>query len=415
MLDWRPAPRRAEGPMSTPRRLWPRSMGTPMMRTFCAIFLFPSRRLRVYPVNHAREGNHLANVLRPANPGYRAFKAQAKTRVRHTAIAPQVQIPLEGFLGQVVFAQALDQQIVIVDALATADDFSVAFGSDHVEGEGEVGALGVGLHVERLDRCGIAMDEHGAVEFVGDESLFVAANIFAELRGIAMLLQDADGFFVGDAGKGRIDVFEFFRVALERFEFARFVFQDGLHDRADESFAELHDLVELDISGFGFEHPEFGEVTAGFRFFGAEGRAERVNFAERHGGRFDVKLPALSQVGFLVVDVVDFEKSRGSFAGRRRKHRSVRQRVALGVHEFAGGADRFGTDAEDGSLARSANPQVAVVEKKIDAMLFKLNGEGRALGNFLHDLDSCYANFVAVGGAGLFADFSGDDDAGFLR
>ena len=36
----KPATRSAEGPMSTPRRLWPRSMGTPIIRTFCAISVF---------------------------------------------------------------------------------------------------------------------------------------------------------------------------------------------------------------------------------------------------------------------------------------------------------------------------------------------------------------------------------------
>src|SRR5579862_3265286 len=36
-FDCRPATRSAEGPMSTPRRLWPRSIGTPIMRTFCGM------------------------------------------------------------------------------------------------------------------------------------------------------------------------------------------------------------------------------------------------------------------------------------------------------------------------------------------------------------------------------------------
>jgi hypothetical protein len=35
-----PATRSADGPMSTPRRLAPKSMGTPMIRIFCAIVDF---------------------------------------------------------------------------------------------------------------------------------------------------------------------------------------------------------------------------------------------------------------------------------------------------------------------------------------------------------------------------------------
>src|SRR6267378_6486695 len=176
MLVWRPAPRRADGPISTPRRLWPRSMGTPMMRTFCAMsyprlvvrdwtdppFLHESgshhsrcyilRNLRVYPVNHAREGNHFADVLRPANPGDRAFQAHSEAGMRHAAVAPQVEVPLERLFRQVVFAQALQQQIVIVDALAPADNFAIAFGRNHVEGQRQLRPLGVGLHVESLHR-----------------------------------------------------------------------------------------------------------------------------------------------------------------------------------------------------------------------------------------------------------------------
>src|SRR2546423_8685744 len=127
-----PATRNADGPMSTPRRLAPRSMGTPMMRIFCGISYSPERRAqnassRVHAINHAREGNHLADVLCAANPGDGAFKAQTKTGMRHAAVAAQIQVPLKGIFREVVFAQALDQQIIIVNALTAADDFAVAF------------------------------------------------------------------------------------------------------------------------------------------------------------------------------------------------------------------------------------------------------------------------------------------------
>ena len=82
--------------------------------------------------------------------------------------------------------------------------------------------------------------------------------------GIAVLLQDLDGVFVGDAREGRLHVFELFGVALESFELARFVFEDGLDDGADQAFAERHHVVEVGVGGFGLEHPEFGEVAAGF-------------------------------------------------------------------------------------------------------------------------------------------------------
>src|SRR5438105_9557491 len=110
------------------------------------------QRLRINPVNHARKGNNLADVLCSANPGYHPLEAHAETRVGHAAVAAQVQIPLEGFFGQFLLPQSLDQKIVARNALSTADDFSVAFRSQHVESERQIRPGAVRLHVEGLDR-----------------------------------------------------------------------------------------------------------------------------------------------------------------------------------------------------------------------------------------------------------------------
>ena len=235
------------------------------------------------------------------------------------------------------------------------------------------------------------------------------------LAGLPLLLQHSNGLFVADARERRLDVFELGGIALEHFEFARFVFQDALHDGADEALAEGHDFVELDVGGFGLEHPEFGEVAAGLGFFGAEGGAEGVDLAQGHGDGFGIELAALRQVGFLVVDVIHFEKRGGAFAGGGGEHRRVGERVALAVHEFARGADGFGANAQDGGLAGRANPEVALIEQEIDAVFFELDGKGRGVGDFLNDLDFGDAHFEAARGALLGANFAGDDDAGFLR
>ncbi len=69
--------------------------------------------LRINAIDHPWEGDDLADVLSTANPRHRAFQAQAEAGVRHAAIAAQVEIPLERFFGQVVFAQALNEQVVV--------------------------------------------------------------------------------------------------------------------------------------------------------------------------------------------------------------------------------------------------------------------------------------------------------------
>src|SRR5712692_5920111 len=89
--------------------------------------------LRIHAINHSREGDDLANVFGAANPGDGTLKAHPEAGVRNAAEAAQIEVPLEGFFGQVVLVQALQEQIVIVNALAAADDFAVALRSDHVE------------------------------------------------------------------------------------------------------------------------------------------------------------------------------------------------------------------------------------------------------------------------------------------
>src|SRR6266404_6582543 len=155
--------------------------------------------LRIHAINHAREGDDFANVFGATNPRDRTLEAHSEAGMRHAAVAAQVEIPLEGLFGQVVFAQALQEQIVIVDALAAADDFAVTFGSDHVEGEGELGALCVRLHVKGFDRGRVVVDQHRAIEGAGDDGFFVAAEVVAELGGIAVLAQQGNRIFVADA------------------------------------------------------------------------------------------------------------------------------------------------------------------------------------------------------------------------
>ncbi len=101
---------------------------------------------------------------------------------------------------------------------------------------------------------------------------------------------------------------------------------------------------------------------------------------------FDIELAALREVGLLVVNVIHFKERAGAFASGGGEHGGIGEGVALRVHEFAGGANRFGANAEDGGLARGADPEMALVEQEIDAMLFELDGEGRGVGNFLDDV-----------------------------
>src|SRR6267154_3367115 len=60
--------------------------------------------LRIHAINHAREGDDLANVFGAANPRDRALEAHSEAGMRHAPVAAQIEIPLERFFRQVVFA-----------------------------------------------------------------------------------------------------------------------------------------------------------------------------------------------------------------------------------------------------------------------------------------------------------------------
>jgi len=69
----------------------------------------------------------------------------------------------------------------------------------------------------------------------------------------------------------------------------------------------------------------------------------------------------------------------------------------------------------DGSLARRADPDMAVVEQEVDSMFLELNRERRTLRNLLDDLDFTDTDFVTARCALLGANSAGDNNAGFLR
>ena len=122
--------------------------------------------LRINPGTASADTESSRARARAADPGDDALDAHAEAAVRHGAVAAQVEVPLERLLRQVVLLDPLQQQIVVVEALAAADDLAVAFGREHVDAERDVGPLGIGLHVERLDRGRIAVHQHRPVELL---------------------------------------------------------------------------------------------------------------------------------------------------------------------------------------------------------------------------------------------------------
>jgi len=132
------------------------------------------------------------------------------------------------------------------------------------------------------------------------------------------------------------------------------------------------------------------------RLFGAEGRAEAVDLAERHRVRFVIELSALRQIRCLIVEVLRREERRRSLARRRRENRRVGEDEAAAVEEVAHRVDDLVADAQDRLLALAADPQMAAIEEVVDAVLFRRD---RKVVRFAHHLDVLDVDLVAARGA----------------
>ena len=176
---------------------------------------------------------------------------------------------------------------------------------------------------------GETIDHDGAVELLGEDGFVAAAEVAAPLDFAAVLLEDFHGVVVADARERGLHCFELCDVAFQDFQLFAAVFQDAADDVDDHLFGDALYFFEIGVGHFGLDHPELGEVAAGLGFLGAEGGAEAVDLAEGHGVGFVVELAGLREVGFLVVEVVDFEKRRGAFAGGRREDGRIDEREAV--------------------------------------------------------------------------------------
>src|SRR2546426_7973087 len=107
--------------------------------------------------------SRLANVRDAADPRHRALDAEAEPRVHERAVLAQVEVPAVGPLGELLFADPLQQLVVVVFALATADDLPVSLRGQQVVVEHRAGVGRAFLHIEGLHLPGIVVDEDGAV------------------------------------------------------------------------------------------------------------------------------------------------------------------------------------------------------------------------------------------------------------
>src|SRR6266487_2168425 len=84
--------------------------------------------LRPEPVEGPWKCDRLPNMRDAADPRDRPLDAESEARMHERAVLPQVEIPGVRLLGQLLGANARQQLVVIVLALAAADDLAVPLG-----------------------------------------------------------------------------------------------------------------------------------------------------------------------------------------------------------------------------------------------------------------------------------------------
>ncbi len=214
-------------------------------------------------------------------------------------------------------------------------------------------------------------------------------------------------------GKRGFDFFQPGNVAADGLQIDAPFFEAAFHHERDQSLRQIHQIVELTVGDFRLDHPEFGEVTARLRFFGAKGWAERVHLAEGHGRGLDIELTGLGEVR-LLVEIIDGEQRACAFASRRSENRRIGEGEAALVEEIADGFDDLRAHAEDRCLALRAHPEMAMLHEELGAMLFGRDGVRIGLGHALDNLNVDHVEFVAAGRALIGADFALDDHARLL-
>ncbi len=366
-------------------------------------------------------------MLDAADPGSDALGAHPESAVGDGAVFAEFQIPFEGLFRQSLIVDALEQQVVIADALRAAADFAVALGREQIHGLADLGSTGPRFHVKSLDRARVAVDEDGGIELAGDGRLVRRAKVNAPVEFEQFLLLGAGLFFaqfvdhfgrvvVGDARERGLDGFQLCQVAAEGQQLRLTVPQDALDDVDDHLLFHFHQPVEVAEGDLRFEHPELGQVAARLRFLRAEGGTEAVDFSERENVGFVVELTGLREVGFALVEVFGLEKGGGAFGGGGRENGRIHGDEAVVVQPLTRGGHDRGAHAQDRPLALHPNPQMAVVEREVHAVVFERH-RIISLGG-LHDSDLFHADFVSAGNAGgalIGADRPCDDHRRFLR
>ena len=229
------------------------------------------------------------------------------------AVLAQLQIP-PVILG--VHAQLLDARLEhIVSLLALGAAAQLAHGRHQQVGRGNGLAVLVHAHVEGLDVLGPVGDEYGLAEVLLGQialvlGLKVAAPVDRILKLLAAGLQNPDRVGVGAAHEfavaHELQALDeaFVHEAVQEGHLLRALLQHGGDDVLHHVLLQIHVLLQRGEGDLRLDHPELGGVAGRVAGLGAEGRAEGVHVAERHGEDLGVELARHGQRHRLAKEIL---------------------------------------------------------------------------------------------------------------
>ena len=377
------------------------------------------------------ERDDIADVGHSGNKQYCAFEAQSKAGVWDSAIAAEVSVPPIVIGVEVTFLHALDEHIQTFFALAAADDFSDTW-NEHIHGADGFSVV-VAAHVEWLESTWVVIEDHWSTEVLfGEESfvfgLQVAAPLDRVIKAAAALVDDINGFCVGESDEGFSEnIFEpgedsGIDTLVEEFHIIAAICEYIADDGADEGFGQIHIVIEVVERHFGFDHPEFSEVAGGVAVFGAEGRAEGVDITDGSRIGFCFQLATygercrFTEKVLFPVDAVDLffgehgEVERGdlkhfagAFAVGCSDDGGIEIQEAAVLKEGMNGPADAVADASDCAEGIGAWAEVGDVAEEFEGVTFFLQRVGLWVGR-TENFDGSGMKFDSLAFAGGFAE-----------
>src|SRR5258705_2467542 len=299
------------------------------------------------------------------------------------AVLPQIQIPGVRLFRQLLGADTREQLVVIVLALAAADDLAIALRREAVVVEHGPRIGRVLLHIESLHALRVVVDEHRPVVLLRERGLVLSAQVAAARHVGAEALEPLDGVGVRDAVERRLHALERCEIAPQLGEIRLPPLQAAAHDVRNEILLQPHVGVRIIPRTFGLDHPELRQVPARLRFLGAERRAETIALAERRGGGLHVQLAGLRERGLPEIEIVQGEQGARVLADRAGEDRRIDEREVPFIKEVANRLHDLVAHSRDRNLLLGAQPQMAVLEQVCDPVLLRRD---RELGTRSEDL-----------------------------